>query len=96
VVYTEDSFQIGVVVSFAARTLLAMLLLGLAAFCIVGFMATYEPGSRNVWAWRIGYGAAGAASLLAAGYLAYGGGKKLAASRGKNRLATLPTRERDS
>jgi hypothetical protein len=80
--------------SFAARILLAMALLSLTAFCIVGFMAAYEPTQRSVWHWRIGYGATAVASLLAAVYLAYQGGKKLAASRGKNRLACLPTRQR--
>jgi hypothetical protein len=54
-----------------ARILGAVLLLGLAAFCLFGFMATYEysDASRRL-PWQVGYGVgalicvAGAVALL--------------------------------
>jgi hypothetical protein len=43
----------------------AILLLPIAAFCVFGFMATFEPTDRPevFMAFRIGYGVAGVACL---------------------------------
>ena len=40
------------------RILLALGLFALAALCVVGFLATYEPLDGGALGWRIGYGAA--------------------------------------
>ncbi len=39
------------------RVLLALVLLAIAAFCVFGFLATYEP-VEGALLWRVGYGAA--------------------------------------
>ena len=51
--------------------MLAVMLLGIAAFCVFGFLATFEPTSRNVVAWQVGYGATAFATVLGAGFLAW-------------------------
>ena len=54
----------------AARAILAIILLGLAAFSVFGFLAAGEPGNEPVrLVWRIGYAALGLASLAGAGWL---------------------------
>ncbi len=50
----------------AARIVLAVLLIGIAGYCVFGFLATLEPMHDSVLAWRIGYGAVGIASLVGA------------------------------
>ena len=46
------------------KLLLTLVCLAVAGFCVFGFMATFEPlEGTSVLAWRIGYGAAGLASL---------------------------------
>ena len=54
-----------------SRVILAIGLLAVAAFSVFGFVATYEPSTRNIWPWRIGYGAIVVATLLGAGSLAF-------------------------
>jgi hypothetical protein len=50
-----------------ARILVAFVLIGVAAFCVFGFLASAEiPSNANVF--RIGYGAIGIASLAGAGW----------------------------
>lgn len=44
------------------RLFFCFLLLALAAFCLFGFAATYEPVD-NALAWRVGYGLAIVACL---------------------------------
>jgi hypothetical protein len=53
------------------RILLALVLLGIAAFCGFGLLATFEPTDQNVIAFRIGYGAIGIASILGAVWLVW-------------------------
>jgi hypothetical protein len=45
----------------------ALALLGVAAFCLVGFLESFEPGL--FLAWRFGYAAVGLASVLAAAWI---------------------------
>jgi hypothetical protein len=47
---------------------IAMLLLA-AAFCIYGFVASFEPGPNHFY-WRIGYAAMGLGCLAAAAWMA--------------------------
>jgi len=51
----------------AVRILLALLLLAVTAFCVFGFLATYEP--PGALALRIVYGVAGVLCLIGAGWL---------------------------
>lgn len=54
-----------------SRLLTAIILLGVAAFCAFGFLATFEPlPPATQWTWRAIYAAAGLASLIGAGALA--------------------------
>ncbi len=48
------------------RVMLTVLLLGIAGYCVFGFLATLEPLNDSELAWRIGYGAVGIASLAGA------------------------------
>ena len=43
----------------------SLLLLAVAAFCLFGFLATFEPTDRpeTFWAFRIGYGVVGVGCL---------------------------------
>ena len=46
------------------KPILILVLLGLAAFCAFGFVATFEPIERDVQlAWRTAYGVVGLAAL---------------------------------
>lgn len=55
----------------AARVLAIALLVGVAGFCVFGFMATFEPGlGSGRLAWQALYAAAGCASLAAIVWLA--------------------------
>ena len=47
-----------------AILLLALVLCVVIAFCLFGFLATYEPWDRDVVAWRLGYGALAALSVV--------------------------------
>jgi hypothetical protein len=49
----------------------SLLLLAVAAFCVFGFMATFEPTDRTVqfMAFRIGYALIGVACVLGIGIL---------------------------
>ena len=49
------------------RVAVAFLLLGVTAFCIFGFLATYEPPGFPVW--RLIYGAAGLMALTGVGWV---------------------------
>jgi hypothetical protein len=49
------------------RIVLALAFLGLAGFCLFGFLTTYEPSATSFLAWRLAYAAGGAAALAAAG-----------------------------
>ena len=49
------------------RAVVALFLLGVAAFCIFGFLATYEPPGFP--GWRLIYGAASLACLAGAGWV---------------------------
>ena len=40
------------------RIIVPLCLLTLAAFCVFGFLATYEPMEGGALAWRVGYGVA--------------------------------------
>ncbi len=53
----------------AFRFVYAILLLGIAAFAVFGFMATFEPSDHNVMMWRVGYGAIAAGALIVAIWL---------------------------
>ena len=46
----------------------SLLLLAVAAFCLFGFLATFEPTS-NAMEFRIGYTVVGLGSLIGAGFL---------------------------
>lgn len=46
------------------KFLVAIVSLGVAGFCLFGFLATYEPGVANAMAFRIGYGILGFASCV--------------------------------
>lgn len=50
-----------------ARVMAALVLLGLAAFCAFGFLATYEPPGSPLL--RIMYGLVGALCLTGAGWI---------------------------
>ena len=45
-----------------------LLLLAIAAFCVFGFMATFEP-TDNALAFRIGYTVVGLGCLIGVGFL---------------------------
>jgi hypothetical protein len=47
-----------------ARILGSLALLGIALFCVFGFLASFEPGNGILW--KIVYGALGCGSLLGA------------------------------
>ena len=51
--------------------LASLFLLAIAAFCVFGFMATFEPTDRTVqfMAFRIGYAMVGVSCLVGAGLL---------------------------
>ena len=49
----------------ALRFIYAILLLGIAAFAVFGFLATFEPSDHNVLTWRVGYAAVGVGALIA-------------------------------
>ncbi len=57
--------------------LVALFLLGLAGFCVFGFLASSEPGVRDVVAWRAGYAAAGVAAIIGAALLVWWRGGSL-------------------
>lgn len=46
----------------------SLLLLAIAAFCIFGFMATFEP-TDNALAFRIGYAVVGVGCLVGIGFV---------------------------
>lgn len=47
-----------------ARIVLTTCLIGILLFCVVGYLATYEPGDKTVMMnFRLLYGFAGAASI---------------------------------
>jgi hypothetical protein len=49
-----------------ARILASVFLLLIVGFCVLGFMATFEPlHPRKQLTWRITYGTVGGASMLA-------------------------------
>lgn len=49
------------------RIVVVIVLLAVAAFCVFGFAATFEPmDSGRPLAWRIGYGVVGVACLMGA------------------------------
>lgn len=51
------------------RWIAVLVLLAIAGFCVVGFMATFEPmEGRSPWGWRIGYGVVGILCLARASY----------------------------
>lgn len=53
-----------------ARIILALALLGVAAFCAFGFLAPYEiPDASGRLPWQIGYGALGLVCLAGAGFV---------------------------
>jgi len=49
----------------------SLVLLAVAAFCVFGFLATFEPTDRAAWsvAFRIGYAAVGIGCLVGVGFL---------------------------
>jgi hypothetical protein len=51
-----------------ARGFFAAVLLGIAAFCAFGFLATFEP--PGFIGWRVFYTVAGGLCLLAVGWIA--------------------------
>jgi len=51
-----------------AAILGSLLLLAIAAFCALGFMATFEP-TANALAFRVGYAVVGIACLVGVGFL---------------------------
>jgi hypothetical protein len=55
----------------------ALLLLALAAFCVFGFLATFEPTDRTAQflAFRIGYTVVGLSCLVGVGFLIVDGVK---------------------
>lgn len=50
------------------RLVLPLVLLAVAAFCVYGFLATFEPVAGAL-AWRVGYGVAAVACLAGASAL---------------------------
>lgn len=59
--------------SFAARVLLAILLLPVAAFCLFGFVATFEPLDLvTQWTFRIGYAVLGISAVASIARLSRG------------------------
>jgi O-antigen/teichoic acid export membrane protein len=60
------------------RISLGLVLLGLVAFCVFGFLATFEPlPLPQQWAWRIMYGLVGVSCLLGIVRLLRGGWRRL-------------------
>jgi hypothetical protein len=54
-----------------SRILLAIILPGVFAFCVFGFLATFEPlPPPTQWTWRAIYAGIGLAALVGAGALA--------------------------
>ena len=52
--------------NLVVRILLALALLAMLAFCIFGFLASYEyPEASQRLPWQLGYGAGGAGCLFA-------------------------------
>ena len=54
-----------------ARIILAILLFFLTAYCIFGYLATFEPATRNIVAWRSVYITFGAGSFLLGVWLVF-------------------------
>jgi hypothetical protein len=50
------------------KWIIALILLAVAAFCLFGFLATYEPGVASAMAFRVGYAAIGICCLLGAAW----------------------------
>ena len=46
----------------------AVVLLGVAVFAVIGFLATFEPADVPVMPWRIGYACLAAGALVAAAW----------------------------
>ena len=53
----------------------SLLLFAVAAFCVFGFLATFEPTS-NAMAFRIGYSVIGVGCLVGIGFLIVNAAKK--------------------
>lgn len=45
------------------KWILAFACLPVAAFCVFGFLATFEPGVQHAWAFRVTYALIGTVSL---------------------------------
>ena len=50
--------------------LITLICLGFAAFCVFGFLATFEPGPRSPTPFRVGYSVLGLGALAAGTYTA--------------------------
>ena len=46
------------------RLLLILILFGVLGFCAFGFLASYEPTTRNMLPWRVLFGGVGCAALF--------------------------------
>lgn len=55
------------------RLISGIVLFGISAFCVFGFLESFEPGNGVLW--RIGYGTFGCGSVSGAMALAAWGGK---------------------
>jgi len=59
------------------RAVVVLVFLAIAAFCAIGFAATFEPmEDGSPWAWRVGYGAVGLLCLARALYWLRGGRRR--------------------
>ena len=67
---------------FILRLLVSLPLMGVVAFCLFGFLATFEPMPvLQQWIWRGLYSIAGLASLLTIGWLWLGRARNSSPSR---------------
>lgn len=59
--------------SLVARFVASILALGCAAFCVFGFLASFEPSDVPNWPWQVAYGIVGVSSLVSVFFLLKGG-----------------------
>lgn len=50
------------------KAIITLILLTVAAFCLFGFLATFEPGVKAAMLFRVGYAVAGAGCLIRIGW----------------------------
>ncbi len=55
-----------ILILIVARITASIFAFGIAAFCVFGFLASFEYSLAKSWPWHLGYGIVGIGSLIAA------------------------------